>query len=540
MSKRKEKSIWEFGDFQTPDKLAVDATRLLQHLHIAPRSVIEPTCGRGSFLLAAADAFPRTRNFLGVDINKEHITHLKKEVKKNPQRRAITLKHADFFSLNWSALAKELPEPILILGNPPWVTSSELGALDSSNLPEKSNFQQRRGLDAITGKSNFDISEWMILQYLKWLEGREGFIAVLCKTVVARKVLTHAWKNDVPIASARIYLVDAMKYFGASVEACFFIIGLGDDRTQECHVYDNLADAKPVRRFGYRDGLLVSDIEQYGQWRHLRGVDSVYIWRSGIKHDCSKVLELDHNNGNIQNGYGESVSIEDTYLYPLYKSSDIGNGDERSHRKYLLITQQYIGENTNHIRQDAPKTWRYLERHERDFSKRKSSIYQDRPRFSIFGLGEYTFAPWKVAISGFYKNLRFKCIGPTQKRPAVFDDTVYLLPCWSKDEADFLVNVLSSRPAQEFLGSMVFWSDKRPITAELLRRLDIKALSSELGRVNEYLAHTTQRSIARAATSSGQMSLVIAEEPARYRKSVQIKEVNSRHHRTGKRLVRAR
>ena len=46
---------------------------------------------------------------------------------------------------------------ILILGNPPWVTNSELSSLNSNNLPKKTNFKELNGLDAITGKGNFDI-----------------------------------------------------------------------------------------------------------------------------------------------------------------------------------------------------------------------------------------------------------------------------------------------------------------------------------------------------------------------------------------------
>jgi len=38
--------------------------------------------------------------------------------------------------------------------NPPWVTNSQLSALNSNNLPAKSNFKQAKGIDAITGKQN--------------------------------------------------------------------------------------------------------------------------------------------------------------------------------------------------------------------------------------------------------------------------------------------------------------------------------------------------------------------------------------------------
>ena len=48
----------EFGDFQTPAALAVEVCALLKRLGVEPDSVIEPTCGTGAFLVAAADMFP--------------------------------------------------------------------------------------------------------------------------------------------------------------------------------------------------------------------------------------------------------------------------------------------------------------------------------------------------------------------------------------------------------------------------------------------------------------------------------------------------
>ena len=47
----------------------------------------------------------------------------------------------------------------------------------------------------MTGKSNFDISEWMLIRLLEALQGRRATIAMLCKTATARKVLRHAWLN---------------------------------------------------------------------------------------------------------------------------------------------------------------------------------------------------------------------------------------------------------------------------------------------------------------------------------------------------------
>lgn len=494
MVSSKSSQVCEFGDFQTPDDLARRATQVVKQLNIEPQTVLEPTCGSGAFLFAAIESFSETQEFIGVEISESHLDKLHQRLTitgLNAQVRTIC---ANFFDIDWSEILDGLPDPILVIGNPPWVTNSALGGLQSSNHPKKSNFQGWNGLDARTGKSNFDISEWMLLQHLEWLRKRTGAVAMLCKTSVARKVLTHAWKHDYLIGMARIYNFDAMEYFGASVDACFFVVEFGQrSQSRDCIVYENLFASQPSQIIGYRNSIVVANISTYQQLRHLHEIDKIYTWRSGIKHDCAKVMELERIGNTYRNGNGLTISLEDTYIYPLFKSSDIGNNRVTKCRKYLLVTQQCVGEDTAHIENDAPATWQYLQDNSDALAKRNSSIYRNRPRFSIFGVGDYTFAPWKVGISGFYKKLVFTAISPINGRPAVVDDTVYFLPCWSENEAKFLVEILNSSVAKEFLSSMIFWSDKRPITVELLKRLNIQALARELSLEKDYFFYAQQR-----------------------------------------------
>ncbi|HEY85048.1 MAG TPA: SAM-dependent DNA methyltransferase, partial [Chloroflexi bacterium] len=119
--------------------------------------------------------------------------------------------------------------------------------------------------------------------------------------------------------------------------------------------------------------------------------------------------------------------------------------------------------------------------HQTFFDRRKSSIYKNKPGFSIFGVGDYSFAPWKVAISGFYKKLGFVVVGPHKDKPVILDDTCYFIPCKSKNEADLLADLLNSPVSKEFFGSFIFWDAKRPITANILGNLDIFLLAKELG-----------------------------------------------------------
>ena len=54
-------------------------------------------------------------------------------------------------------------------------------------------------------------------------------------------------------------------------------------------------------------------------------------------------------------------------------------------------------------------------------------------------------------------------------------------PCQSEQEARYVADLLNSQPAREFFSAFVFWDAKRPITIDMLRRLDLSALARELG-----------------------------------------------------------
>jgi hypothetical protein len=471
----------EFGDFQTPDALAVQACTLLSNRGIHPASLLEPTCGVGNFLVAALDQFPKLVTGLGVDINADYVSTVKQRLGSRSYADKVKVIQESFFTVDWVDILRDLPEPILVVGNPPWVTNSTLGALGSSNLPKKSNFQNFNGLEALTGKSNFDISEWMLIKLLEMLAGRRATLAMLCKTAVARKVLVHAWKNDISVADAEIHPIDAAVSFGAAVDACLLVCSLSPaSHNQDCRVYGRPGDTEPTATIGYHDGQLVADVSTYERWKHLAG-NEVYKWRSGVKHDCSKVMELRKEGNRYRNGLDELIELEGDYMYPMLKSSEITNGQSKEPSRWMLVTQKAVGDETSVIRVLAEKTWGYLQKQGDLLDRRASSIYRNRPRFSVFGVGDYTFAPWKVAISGFYKKLQFATVGPHAGKPVVLDDTSYFVSCQSEEEARYIAALLNSQPAREFFSAFVFWDAKRPITIDMLRRLDLSALADELG-----------------------------------------------------------
>jgi hypothetical protein len=473
--------VVEYGDFQTPLPLATQICALLAARGERPAAVVEPTCGVGNFLVAAFQQFPDLRRGVGLEINSEYASIARAALNGRGRGDRVKIVGESFFNMDWRQFFSDLPEPVLVIGNPPWVTNAALGLLRSSNLPAKSNFQNRVGLDALTGKSNFDISEWMLIKLMESLNGRKATFAMLCKTAVARKVLLHAWKNNLRISNAEIRSVDAAAHFGAAVDACLLACSLSaDSQQQDCRVYRHLGDRQAETTIGYCDNELVANVSSYHRWKHLAGKGD-YRWRSGVKHDCSKVMELRKEGERYRNGLGEIVELETILLYPMLKSSELANACNNAPSRWMLVTQKTVGEDTTIIRETAPATWAYLERHATVLNRRASSIYRRRPRFSIFGVGDYTFSPWKVAISGFYKKLDFTVVGSFADKPIILDDTCCFASCQSKAEAQYVASLYNSAQAREFLSAFIFWDAKRPITIETLRRLDLRALARELG-----------------------------------------------------------
>jgi len=479
---RQSRESREFGDFQTPAELAAIAVRLLRSTGIMPSSIIEPTCGTGAFVLASAADFPETERILCVEINDDHLSILRNSLNDARIKAQVDIFNTDFFSSSWVNAAATLSEPILFVGNPPWVTNSELSVLGSSNLPGKSNFSGHKGIEARTGKSNFDLAESVILRCLDILGDRHGTIAMLCKRSVAHKILLRGWKSGWAISNARLYEIDASYYFGVSVDACLFVVQLGGkDKGLDASVYARPEANTPTRKIGYRNGVLVTRLDDYDSLSELHGENRQFVWRSGIKHDAAKLMELRKFEKHLENGHGERLTLEDRYLFPLLKSSDVAAERLSNIDRRMLVTQSYIGEDTKPISVVAPLTWQYLVRHNAVLNMRSSSIYQKQPPYAVFGVGAYTFEPWKVAISGFYKRLKFVVVGPIEDKPVVFDDTVYFLSFSSQTEAQFVAGLLNSGPATRFLESMITWNDKRPITIDLLKRLDIRAVARLLG-----------------------------------------------------------
>lgn len=447
----------EFGDYQTPLEFCLKVCSYVKnHVFHAPTAVLEPTCGVGNFLSAASQVFG-CKSLYGVEINPEYVRRAKEAV---PGAHIIA---DSVFDVDARSMTQG--GGTLIIGNPPWATNAEL----THNLPRKVNFKGLKGIDALTGASNFDICEYIILQMLGAYQRTDSTICMLCKTSVARNVLLELSRNRIPYEKAELLTFDSRKIFGVSAAACVLVLKLSATAAPDgrivCPVkkFDNLQpeDTLVIEDGGIKSAKTAVDLEGRCQM----------TWRQGVKHDCGSVMELESGEKGLINKRKEVVAIESGLVFPLVKSSHFKSPVIQTFQKYVIVTQTAPRQDTSYIAEAYPLTWSYLNAHIADFQKRKSVIYKKTAPFSMFGVGAYSFAPYKVALSGFYKKPLFSLLHGS--KPVMTDDTAYFLAFGDYELAYSMMLLLNSDTVQSFLQSTAFLDSKRPYTVKLLSRLDI-------------------------------------------------------------------
>ncbi len=449
----------EFGDYQTPLDFCYKVCDYIKENGLAnsTTAILEPTCGIGNFLIAASNTF-EYRNLVGIEINAEYANTARKVVP------SATVKIDNIFNVSTKGLCGE--DSVLIIGNPPWATNSNL----SVNVPPKINFRGLRGIEALTGSSNFDICEYIILKLLDEYKYTNSTICMLCKSSVARNVILEMSRKHMAYQKVEMLNFNSNKVFKISASACILVIKLSKDRESAGEV---VCEVKDFDKKSAIDTLIVrgDTVKTTSTKIDLEGKCQL-IWRQGVKHDCGKVMELDFKDGEFINKSKVAVHIESGLVFPLVKSSHFKKPIMHEFSKFVIVTQTKPKQDTLYIQAEYPLTWKYLNDNIESFNKRKSVIYKKSARFSMFGIGDYSFAPYKVGLSGFYKKPLF-CLLSSSK-PVMTDDTAYFLAFYDYDIAYSMMLLLNSKTVQEFLMSIAFLDNKRPYTVKLLSRLDIQ------------------------------------------------------------------
>lgn len=411
---------------------------LKNDLKISPDIIIDSTCGTSNFLKSASNFFPNKQlNKIETDENK--INTINKSIPN------LSLFNEDSSTFKFNNINKE--NSILLLGNFQHIANTELSQINEKDLK----------IDTI-------------LKIIDEIENTNSTIAFLCEKTVSRDIFIELIKTKIKYNFIKQLNLNSYKNFNIDENSCLFILQFGGTPLKDkiCEISDISNPSQILQRFGFISGKFYSNIDNIPL---IEGKCQIE-WRQGVKHDCANIMELIYENNQLKNKKNETVDIENNLLYPLLKISQLKQPIINESSRYIIITQKKIKQDTSYIENEAPKTWQYLNNNKKYFDKRKSSIYNKTPDFSIFGIGDYSFKKYKVAISGFNKVPMFSLV--YNNKTMMLDDASYFLSFDDYDTAYITMLILNSQLVIKFLKNIAFIDSKRPYSKKVLKRIDIE------------------------------------------------------------------
>jgi SAM-dependent methyltransferase len=409
----------------------------------------------------------------------------------------------------WARIIKNAFAPLFqgrfdyVAGNPPWVNWESLPAdyrQETKPLWVYHNLFPHSGMDTILGKGKKDISMLMTFvaadNYLKD-GGKLGFIITqsVFKTAGAGQGFRRfRLGSGMPVAMLSVDdMVDLNPFEGASNRTAAFVLQRG--RPNRYPVTYNLwrktitgksitetADLKEVQ-------AMVTVRQQVAQ--PVDEKDATSSWLTGKRHALDAVKKVigasdyrayeGSNTGgangvfwldiiaqrpdglvvvsNITEGAKRKVdivqaAIEPDLLYPLLRGRDVGRWRASPKASILMAQDPHTrtGILPDVMAMKYPKTYAYLKQFERVLHQRQSQSVRnlmDRGAFySMFAVGDYTFAPYKVVWREQAAGLVAAVTEPSDDKVVIPDHKLMLVDCQYRDEAHYLCAVLNSSLAQ--------------------------------------------------------------------------------------------
>ena len=407
----------------------------------------------------------------------------------------------------WARIIKNAFAPLFqgrfdfVAGNPPWVNWESLPAdyrQETKPLWVYHNLFPHSGMDTILGKGKKDISMLLTFvaadNYLKD-DGKLGFIITqsVLKTSGAgqgfRRFLLGSGK---PIAATYVDdLVDLQPFEGAANRTAVMILQRGrrtkypvpyalwrkaaagrsisedftlDEVTAMCSIRQFVAqpvdDQDPTSPWltGKRGALHA--IQKVLGASDYTGKAGVCTWLNGVywleivaKRPDGLVVVSNITEGTKREVENVQAAIEPDLLYPLLRGRDVSRW-QATPQAYLLMVQdpeKRRGYDENWLAVTYPKTYAYLKRFEdalRQRSGYRRYFKETDPFYSLFNVGDYTFAPYKVVWREQAAGLTVAVVEPQADKIVMPDHKLMLVDCQDQSEAHYLCAALNSSPAQ--------------------------------------------------------------------------------------------
>ena len=215
---------------------------------------------------------------------------------------------------------------------------------------------------------------------------------------------------------------------------------------------------------GIQKVIGVSDYKAY-EGVNTGGLNGCF-WIRVLKEQPNGELLIEnlHDTGKIKVKHVRFV-IESDLVYPLLRGRDVSRwyAEPSAHIILAQDFQSRKGIPESEMKQHWPKTYAYLKQFEGNpkISERgtlrgratkavRGPIKNGAPFYSMFGVGPYTMAEWKVLWPEVGHSVHASVSGPStveKLKPALPDHTIVAVSCSSESEAYFIAGMLNSSPA---------------------------------------------------------------------------------------------
>ncbi len=406
----------------------------------------------------------------------------------------------------WARIIKNAFAPLFaedfdyIAGNPPWVNWESLPEnyrRDTFELWQEHKLFSYKGFEAILGKAKDDISILMLYvamdKYLK-RGGKLGFLITqsVFKTAGAGQGFRRfQLGNGEHIQVQHVDdMVELQPFEGASNRTSVVILQKG--RKTKYPMPSYLYWRKTVRGksvaidSSLNDVLQMTERKQFvaepvdeknptspwltGKPKAIKAVRNVlgqsdYVAHAGCytggangvywvdvvdKRPDGLVVVSNITKGAKREVENIQMAIEPDLLYPLLRGRDVKRWQAEP-SAHILVTH-LPGMRLNAIPEDEmktdyPKTYLHLKRFEailRERAAYKRYFRPDNPFYSMFNVGDYTFAPYKVVWPWISVDVRAAVVSESEGKPVCPEHNTSFLDLLSEDEANFICALLNS------------------------------------------------------------------------------------------------
>ncbi len=224
--------------------------------------------------------------------------------------------------------------------------------------------------------------------------------------------------------------------------------------------------------------------KNYYKPRHgiVNDLVSVFFVNILKKAEGSKILieNEEFSDKRVQKVKKRTAVVKPDLLYLCVKSRHIKKWklDLSSRREYLILPQRKAGERSIALEVENRELFEYLSEFRGELTARSSIHFKNKPFYSVYSVGEYTFKPFKIVWKSMVQEPAFVVISSLEDefigtKPLMPDNPIGYIAVDDVDEAYYICGILNSNLLRLF-----FYSKQRgtkyPISQAIIEKVPIQ------------------------------------------------------------------